>query len=224
MRHYVTATLAAACLAFSVPVHASEDAQAWETINLTVALPGHFKLSNETVLRSGEARGLYELENNFMVGYQANPHVSAWLGYTHDPQYSHGDFTVLERRFRQQVNFDNVAKIGKASLSGRLRTEERWRDGLTGTAWRVRPAVKLSVPLAGTPTKLVLNHESFINLNTTVFQKQSGYERMRNSVAFNVPISKRFSLDLGYLNQHGFVRGGVDTSDHAVTTGLNATF
>jgi hypothetical protein len=149
--------------------------------------------------------------------------VTVWLGYTHDPQYSHSRFKVMEQRFRQQVSFDNVAKLGPASLSGRLRLEERWREGFSGTGWRLRPAVKLSVPLAG-KTKLVLNHESFINFNTTGFQKQQGYERMRNSVGVNVPLNKRLSIDVGYLNQYGFVRGGPDTSDNVLNTGLNLSF
>jgi hypothetical protein len=149
--------------------------------------------------------------------------VTVWLGYTHDPQYSHGRFAVMERRFRQQVSFDDVVKLGSVSVGGRMRVEERWREGLPGTGWRMRPALKLSVPLAG-KTKLVLNHESFINFNTTTFQKQDGYERMRNWASLVVPLNKRISVDAGYLNQHGFVRGGPDTSDNVLNLGLTASF
>ncbi len=190
---------------------------------MAVALPSNFKISNDTVVRTSDARGLYEVEDNLMLGYQANPHVSVWLGYTHDPQYLHSRFAVMEQRFRQQVNFDNIAKLGPVSLSGRIRVEERWREGFSGTGWRIRPGARLSVPFVG-KTKLVMNHESFINFNTTGFQKQSGYERMRNSVGLNLPLGKRLSVDVGYLNQYGFVRGGPDTSDHALNTGLNLSF
>ena len=223
MLRFAALPVAAATLAGAAPALANDDSQAWETLNVNVALPSHFKLSNETVVRSSDAKGLYEVEDNLMLGYQADPHVTLWLGYTHDPQYSHSRFAVMEQRFRQQVSFDNVAKLGSASLSGRMRVEERWREGLSGTGWRMRPAVKLSVPLAG-KTKLVLNHESFINFNTTAFQKQDGYERMRNSIGLNVPLDRRISLDVGYLNQYGFVRHGPNTSDNVLATGLNASF
>ncbi|MBV8916333.1 MAG: DUF2490 domain-containing protein [Acetobacteraceae bacterium] len=223
MRRVLPISCAAISLALGGPALASEDSQAWETLNVSVALPSHFKLSNETVVRSGKARGFYELEDNLMLGYQADPHVTVWLGYTHDPQYLHGHFTIMERRFRQQVSLDNMVKLGAASLGGRLRFEERWREGLAGTAWRFRPAVNATMPLV-VKTKLVLNHESFINFNTTAFQKQSGYERMRNWASVVVPVSKRVSLDGGYLNQHGFVRGGPDTSDNVLNLGLTASF
>ena len=222
MRH-IAYTFAAVSLAAASPALASDDTQAWGTLTVSVALPSHFKLSNETVVRTGNARGLYEVEDNFMLGYQADPHLTLWLGYTHDPQYLHGDFTIMEHRFRQQLSLDNVARLGPAALSGRLRFEERWREGISATAWRFRPGIRASMPLVG-KAKLQLNHESFINFNTTTFQKQSGYERMRNSVGVNLPLGKQLTLDVGYLNQHGFVRGGADTSDHVLNLGLNASF
>lgn len=204
------------------PALASEDTQYWQTLNLAVALPDNFKLSNETVLRTSDAKGFYEIENNLMAGYKANKHVTYWLGYTFDPQYLHGAFRTREHRFRQQVSFDNVAEIGKAKLSGRLRMEQRWRENAPGTGWRLRPYVKATMPLAG-KTTLSVSHESFIDLNTTSFQKVGGYERMRNAVSVGVPLNKQFSVDFGYLNQHGFVRNGPDTSDNVLTVGLSAS-
>ena len=223
MRQIATLAMMTTALAVGSPALASDDEQVWGTLNVNVALPSHFKLSNETVVRAGNAKGLYEVEDNLMLGYQADPHLTLWLGYTRDPQYLHGHFSIMEQRFRQQVSFDNVGKLGPATISGRLRMEERWREGISATAWRLRPGLRATMPFVG-KTKLVLNHESFINFNTTTFQRQSGYERMRNSVGVNVPLSRQITFDVGYLNQHGFVRGGPDTSDHALNLGLNASF
>lgn len=223
MRRIAAFTLTAASLATASPATASEDTQAWETVTVNVALPSNLKLSSETVRRAGNAKGFYELEENLMLGYKADDHVTVWLGYTHNPNYTQGDFTVMERRFRQQVNFDNVAKLGPATLSGRVRLEERWREGQSGTGWRLRPAIKLSFPFVG-KTKLALNHESFIDLNTVAFQTVGGYERMRNSVAVSAPLGKQFGIEVGYLNQHKFVPNGPDTSDHVLTLGLSASF
>jgi hypothetical protein len=223
MHRFVTVALIAAGLACASPALANEDSQVWGTLNAGVALPAHFKLQNETVVRSGSAKGVYEVEDNLMLGYQADPHVTLWLGYTHDPQYLHGEFTVMERRFRQQVSFDNVARLGPATLSGRLRLEERWRQGQAGTGWRFRPALRAALPLIG-KAKLQLNHESFINFNTTGFQRTAGYDRMRNWANVVVPLDRRINAEIGYLNQHGFVRGGPDTSDNVLNLGLSASF
>lgn len=223
MRLAFVSLFAISAAALAAPAQAGEDTQYWQTATLNVALPDSFKIQNETVFRTSDAKGFYEIENNFSVGKKLNKTVTVWLGYTFDPQYSHGTFTRREHRFRQQVNFDNVAALGKVKFSGRLRLEERWREGLAGTGWRLRPQVKATVPLAGKVT-LSLANEDFINLNNTVFQTKDGLERMRNSISIGVPLGKHFAIDVGYLNQHGFVSNGPDTSDHVITTGLTASF
>lgn len=214
------AALAAAALA--TPALA-DDTQAWGTVTLQAGLGGPIRGSSETVLRTSDAKGFYELEQNLMLGYKANKHVTYWLGYTLDPQYSHGSLNTTEHRFRQQVTFDNIAKIGPVNVNARLRLEERWRDGLGGTGWRLRPYVKLSLPIHG-KTNFNVTHESFINLNTTGFQRQAGYERWRTGASVSTPIAKNITVDFGYLNQHGFVRRGADTDDHVATLGLTANF
>ena len=213
----------AASVCIAAPASASTDTQYWQTLNLSVALPNNFKVSNEVVRRSSDAKGFYEIENNFMVGKKVNKVVTLWLGYTFNPQYSHGTFRLREHRFRQQANFDNFAVLGKVKLSGRLRLEERWREGQTGTAWRLRPQIKATVPIAGKVT-LSASNEVFIDLNNTGFQKVDGIERMRSAIYVTVPLSKKISIDFGYLNQHGFVPNGPDSSDHVLTTGLSASF
>jgi hypothetical protein len=44
---------------------------------------------------------------------------------------------------------------------------------------------------------------------------------MRNLIAINTPLSKSITVEVGYLNQHGFVRGGPDTSDHVASVSLS---
>lgn len=202
---------------------ASEDTQYWQTVSVTVALPDNFKVQNEAVFRSSDAKGFYELENTLSVGRKLNKTVTVWLGYTFDPQYDHGDFIRREHRFRQQVNFDGIAKIGTVKLSGRLRMEERWREGQTGTGWRLRPQIKASMPLAG-KVSLSVSSEPFINLNNTVFQTTDGLDRVRNAIAVSAPLGKKVTIEAGYLNQHTFRPNATDNSDHVLTIGLSASF
>lgn len=215
------AALAAACTAAPGVAHADTDTQGWGALTVTAKAGPHWRLSNETILRTGNTRGLYELENNAMVGYQLDKTFTVWLGYTHDPNYLHGNFTVMERRFRQQVSFDNFARLGPVRFNGRLRLEQRWRDNVPGTAWRLRPFVKAAMPLAkGSKVMLVASHESFVDLNRTAFQTVNGEERMRNFVGVNAPVTHNLTIEAGYLNQHGVRPGRLDTSDHVASVAL----
>jgi hypothetical protein len=211
------------CALGSTSARASSDSQIWTTEAVNLKLGGNWRAQEELVERFSDNRsGLYEIESNTLLGYKLSKSTTLWAGYTHDPQYSGGNFTVMEHRIREQVTFDNVVKLGAGKLSFRLRGEERWRRNVDGTGWRLRPYVKYTLPLAhGSKTNLVLSAEPFINLNTTPFQTQSGLDRIRSLIAINTPISKRLTAEIGYLNQHGFVRGGPDTNDHVASFSLS---
>ena len=211
------------CALGSTSARASSDSQIWTTEAVNLKLGGNWRAQEELVERFSDNRnGLYEIESNTLLGYKLSKSTTLWAGYTHDPQYSGGNFTVMEHRIREQVTFDNVVKLGAGKLSFRLRGEERWRRNVDGTGWRLRPYVKYTLPLAnGSKTNLVLSAEPFINLNTTPFQKQPGLDRIRSLIAINTPISKRLTAEIGYLNQHGFVRGGPDTNDHVASFSLS---
>ena len=49
--------------------------------------------------------------------------------------------------------------------------EQRWRRGVEGTGWRLRPYLKWSVPLKD-KVALNLSNETFVNLNATRFRRQ----------------------------------------------------
>jgi hypothetical protein len=205
-----------ALVTLSVPTaaQARSDEQLWATTTANVKLTDKWRLSEEIVTRLSDNRnGLYEIELNTLLGYRLNKVVTLWAGYTHDPQYAGGNFTVMEHRGREQITFDNVAKLGPGKLSLRIRLEQRWRDRLEGTGWRLRPYAKYSIPLKG-KTALNLSSETFLNLNSTSFQSATGLERMRNLISISAPLTKSLAGEAGYMNQYGFVRGGEDTSDH----------
>lgn len=203
---------------------ARDDGQIWLTAGAAIKLDDKWRLSEDVVARFSDNRsGLYEIEASTLLNFKVAKDVTLAAGYVHNPQYSDGDFTVLERRAREQVTLDNLAKIGTGKLSARFRMEQRWRENAHGTGWRMRPYLKYSLPLRG-KTSLTLSNETFVNLNTTAFQRQDGLDRMRNMVGVNTPLLKNVSLEVGYLNQHGFVRGGEDTSDHVASAAISASF
>ena len=218
----VAALLAGTEICFAAtPALAESDSQLWTNGSATVKLTDRWRLSEEATVRFSDNRnGLYELEANTLLGYRLNKVVTVWAGYTHNPQYASGDFTVMEHRAREQVTFDGFAKLGTGKLNGRLRLEQRWREGVDGTGWRVRPYLKYSLPIAG-KTALNLSSEPFFNFNTTPFQRKIGLDKMRNLVTVSTPLTKSLTGEAGYMNQHGFVRGGSDTSDNIAYFGVS---
>jgi hypothetical protein len=219
-RTAILLALATTAGSLAAPAMASDE-QVWTSASLNVKISDHWRLQQEFTGRfSDNKNGLYEVESNTLLGYRLSNRVTVWAGYTHDPQYAGGDFTVMEHRAREQVTFDGFAKLGKGKLNGRVRLEQRWREGVDGTGWRFRPYLKYSVPIAG-KTALNLSSEPFFNLNTTTFQRQSGLDRVRNMVTVSTPLTAKLSGEAGYLNQHGFVRGGPDTSDHVAYFGMS---
>jgi hypothetical protein len=192
------------------------DPQLWVGGSATIKLPGRWSVSQDVTARFSDKRGgLYEIEANSLVGYQFTRTLSLWAGYDHDPQYSNGRSTVMEHRFVQHLVSSDLGKVAGGQLSGRIRFEQRWREGAGGTGWRVRPYVRYALPLGRTTkTAVVLSAEPYLDLNTTSFQTVRGFERLRSFVGVSTPIAKNLSADVGYLNQHGFVPGGKDTSDN----------
>ncbi|MFN3799368.1 MAG: DUF2490 domain-containing protein, partial [Sphingobium yanoikuyae] len=215
-----------ALMALPATAHASEDEQLWTTTSATVKLSDHWRLQQEIVARfSNDRNGLYEIESNTLIGYKLDKQVTVWAGYTHDPQYDGGDFTVMEHRVREQVTVDNILKLGPVSVSARMRMEQRWREGIDGTAWRLRPYVKLTMPFKeGGKTALILSHESFIDLNKTNFQRVQGEERMRNMIAITTPLAKNVNAEIGYLHQHGFRPDADDSNDNVASLSLSFSF
>lgn len=213
-------------MALPATAHASEDEQLWTTTSATVKLSDNWRPQQEIVARfSNDRNGLYEIESNTLVGYKLDKQVTVWAGYTHDPQYNGGDFTVMEHRVREQVTVDNILKLGPVSVSARMRMEQRWREGIDGTAWRLRPYVKLTMPFKeGGKTALILSHESFIDLNKTNFQRVQGEERMRNLIAITTPLAKNMNAEIGYLHQHGFRPDADDSNDNVASLSLSFSF
>lgn len=202
---------------------AADDSQLWAGASVTVKLSDKWRFSEELTTRFSDKRnGLYEIESNSLVGYGLAPGIMLWAGYTHDPQYAAGDFTIMEHRAREQVTFDNFATLGPGKLSGRLRMEQRWRNAIPGTGWRVRPFIKYAVPFhKGGHTAFVLSTEPFIDLNNSAFQRTRGLDRTRTFVGISTPVARKLTLDAGYLNQHMFVHHGPDNDDHVASVALN---
>lgn len=217
--------LALALFADSSPALAEipEDAEAWITLGAGGPISGKLLGNFEAIARfSNDEDGLYEAEFGGFLGYKVSKATALWVGYVRVPRYRRGGPTTVEDRIRQQVTAD-LGKVAGGSLSGRVRLEERFRDG-GGVGLRLRPQVKFSLPLRKDGPAFVLSHESFITLNNTGWGQRKGFERMRNFVGVSTAVTKAVKAEIGYLNQYNTPPGGRDSIDHAGTLTLSYSF
>ena len=177
----------------------ADDGQVWLGANARGPIAGRVELGVETIERFGrdDEGGLYESENSAMLGFRFD-HATLAAGYVRDIVYRSGG-AAIEQRARQDFSVDHIAAIGPLAIGARLRVEERWRDGWSGTGVRIRPFVRLTLPVAG-KLNLLASHESFVNLGGGAGQR-GGYDRARNFMGFGVPLTKRVGVEIGYLNQ-----------------------
>jgi len=194
----------------------ADDGQVWLGANARGPVADRVELGVETIERFGrdDQGGLYESENSAMLGFRFE-HATLAAGYVRDIAY-HGGGATIEQRARQDLNIDHVAAIGPLGIGARLRVEERWRDGSSGTGVRIRPFVRLTLPVAG-QLKLLASHESFVNLGIGAGQR-GGYDRARDFLGIGVPLTKRVGIEIGYLNQ--WTRGARTVGAAAFTLGL----
>lgn len=199
-----------------------DDGELWTTLGAGGTVSGRLLANVEAIARfSGDEGGPYEAEFGGFLGYRLTGKVSLWAGYVRVPRYARGAATSIEDRTRQQVTAD-LGQLGSGSLFGRMRIEQRFREG-GGTGWRLRPQLKYSRPLVKDGAALVFSHESFLPLNTTGWGQRAGYERMRNFAGVSAPVAPRLRAEFGYLNQYDF-RRGTDSVDHAAALTASYSF
>ena len=193
----------------------ADDGQVWLSANARGPIAGRVELGVETIERFGRdgEGGLYESENVAMLGFRFDRATLA-AGYVRDIAY-HGAGATIEQRARQDFSVDHLATIGGLVIGARLRAEERWRDGSSGTGVRIRPFVRLTLPVTG-KLNLLASHESFVNLGGGAGQR-GGYDRARDFLGVGVPMTKRVRVEIGYLNQ--WTRGARTVGAAAFTLG-----
>lgn len=197
------------------------DSQLWLNGQVTAKVSGPWSVSEEVTARfSADRHGLYEIESNTLLGFRIRKNLSIWAGYTHDPLYSAGRFQAMEHRAREQLTLEKVP-VARGRLSARFRAEQRWREGASGTGWRIRPYLRYTLPLHAHGPSLALSEEAFVDLNRTSFQSVRGLQRLRTFAGVSLPVGKSVTTEVGYLNQHDFAPAGKDATAHVLMLSLS---
>jgi hypothetical protein len=145
------------------------------------------------------------------LGYAISAELTVWLGYGWFRTSPDGGSDFDEHRIWQQLswsrNFDPV------HLTTRSRFEQRFRDDGDDTGGRFRQKIGASHPLSS-QFDLVVYDEVFVNLNSTDWGADSGFDQNRGFAGFRWNANQHVSLEFGYLNRFTHRSGKRDAMDH----------
>lgn len=210
--------------ASSVTAQTITDERVWFNLTLQsrsdAATP--WRWSVEAILRSRD--GVSTLDTAALrplLSYNVTPHSSAGGGYVY-VEYSPASIGLVEHRVFEQYVWTRGA--GGGTLTIRERLEERFVDGNSGVAARLRQAVRFSRPIKrGSRISVVGNDEFLLHLNTTTLT-QRGMDQNRAFVGISDTLNRSTRFEAGYLNQ--FVHGHVvpDRMNHVLSGALILSF
>ena len=215
-RHYLSAIAAGPFFLLACPAWAQQqDEQLWFQANTNVPIANDLRVTLEQIARTSDRQdGLYQSELGALLGVRLSPNVELGFGYRWVGAHN-GNSGANENRIRQQV----VATFGPVTT--RFRVDERFNPRGSEVGFRIRPLIRYNHKLNGKGVALFVSHESFYLPNATRWGQRRGYERMRNIIGFTLPLGRKMSADLGYLNQFRPARSGSRAQmDHAVTLQL----
>ncbi len=199
-RHLFCCASLAALLTFLAlrPSHAYDtDSQAWAQFTLNGKLKNGVRLYAEVQARQGEN---YHQFSQFIVrpavGYQVTPKLSLWIGYGWTPTFI-PNFKNENRLFEQVLLED---RVGRVSLTNRVRLEERDIEGAGGTSLRLRHQVRASLPLDSQRRWSIVGfNELYYNLNSAGSGPQAGVDQDRVYSGISRTLSRHTRMDVGYV-------------------------
>jgi hypothetical protein len=203
-------------LAASMGAHAQQkDEQIWFQANTHVPLDGNTRLTFEQIARfSDRDDGMTQSELGVLVGQRVSKSLELGFGYRH-VGFHNRNTAMDEERFRQQV----IGTFGPVST--RIRVDERFHPQGKEVGFRIRPLVRYNHKLNDSGWAAFVSHESFYLPNATKWGQRKGYERMRNLIGLVVPVSRKLTADVGYLNQYRFARRATRARmEHALSVQL----
>ena len=199
---------------------ATQDRQGWATLFVSAPVGGGFQLSGEAIDRVVDDVGRNgQLELRLEVGHPLSKRVTLWGGYVRTQTYVAGGRDGIENQMVEQANW-LVGSLGHVAIASRTRLEQRFLRDVARTGWRVREQVRLSLPVSHGGTALIAWAEPFVALNRNG-AVPSGLDQLRTFGGVAVPVSRRLTVEAGYLNQY-LHRPDGDRVNHAVSLVFNA--
>jgi len=156
-----------------------------------------------------------------MITYVLNRHSSVGGGYAW-LEASPATKAIHEQRLVEQYVWTGALSGG--ALSIRSRVEQRFVEGNSGVAWRVREQVRFSHPVrTGSRIAVVGYDELFVHLNTTTAAR-SGIEQNRAFAGIADVLSRTARFEVGYVNQFAPGHGARNRMNHVLSGALIFSF
>lgn len=154
------------------------------------------------------------------VGYRFTPDTNLLLGYAYVRTDPLGGVATDENRLWQQLIFP-LLKMDGLTVIARSRLEQRTVVNADSLGWRFRQQVRAQGPISSDGKLLaVMWTEAFYNFNTTDWGAREGFDQWRTFIGVQLPITDRFNIEPGYVNQTIF-RRGEDRMNHILGIYLN---
>lgn len=130
------------------------------------------------------------------LGWRMNDRLDIWLGYARVTGHVPGP-NIDEDRIWQQATYP-ISTVFGGSLSGRTRTEQRFRNQ-GGTGHRLRQMLRWSRSIGSGPFSALLSDELFLNINDTSWGQASGFDQNRLFIGGAMALGASARFELGYL-------------------------
>lgn len=209
MRFFM-AGLGLAALGVPAPAQAQHDFQSWPAVIVQAKVKREAFVVLEVQPRiSDESQRLGQLLIRTAIGVQLGKRSAIQSGYGFVRTDPIGRTLTNEHRLWQQLLVPLTPPSARLTITARTRLEERFVEGFDGVGWRLRQQLRLQHPLGGkTSVAGVVWSEPFYSFNTTDWGQREGWDQVRSFAGLSIPVSKRLTIEPGYLNQTVFRAGG----------------
>lgn len=188
----------------------NQQLQTWVSLNTVTKFNDHWGIIADVHVREN---GFFESNNFYLlrggVTYIPNASVIVTGGYAHmwlSPTKEGWSTYADENRIYQQTQLNT--KVGKVSITQRLRNEQRWQEKMANDEptgeWRftnrVRYLVSFTIPVFNKKKlpSLVLSDELLIHFGKEVVYNT--FDQNRLFIGIRQNINPKLSYDFGYMN------------------------
>jgi len=184
--------------------------------------PSPWRWSFENIVRTRDQASTIDIAGvRPIVSYVFDKHSSVGGGYAW-LEYSPATIGVREQRLVEQYIW--TGPLSGGTLSIRSRVEQRFIDGNSGVAARLREQARFSHPVSkGSRLAIVAYDELFVHLNTTTVTRRGiDQNRAFGGIAYALSRSARF--EVGYVNQFAPGRGARNRMNHVLSGAFGLSF
>lgn len=207
--------LAASALLASAAAGAAraDDLQAWPTIQATgpVRADGLAVWADSQLRINDDIGRVLQKNARLGLGKEWKDGRSFYGGWAWLQTTPLGAGTNNEHRIWEQLGYPVLSR-GRWRVTGRMRLEQRRREGAPDTAWRMRQMLRATYRLGGEGSPSLLAHSEFFTefADTRWGVHARGYDQVRSFAGVRLPVNRKLAVETGYFNQSfgGSERGG----------------